>query len=1448
MSASLTKLMAGTSTKYFTSTVEDVVTDHGGGMSTYYNTPGTPPGEWMGHGLDVINRTEGNVATKLEVNRVYDNLVHPDTERRLTRSSRKTIEEGNAVAGYDLTFTLPKSVNILWASGDPHVRSTIMRCHKEAVKESLEWFESKEAYSRTGEAGIVKQQAKGIIAVAFTHWDSRDGDPHLHDHILISNIVKRSDNKTGALDGKALYSATVAISEQHTNLFMDKLTDALGVQWRQRTMPGTKSSVYDLVGIDDELIDQFSQRNSEIKALYEKEVAKLVDAGIKPDKDTLWKIQNRAWRKSRKVKPKNPKTLHTLMDEWDEKLTQLGYDGKTIVENTTEQGGLCQDISTLLETPNVVHEAHNLIKGQQLPDDKMKPAQWLVSLLSDSIKESTALQSQAEKNPQYAIKTTNPFEALHKETAYNTTTISENVIRSSAERLTRGIRLRPGQRAKLTSMLVKEEENNLVLLNPGRYEITDDLSNDQSLTLKGERAITDSPEGNVYATVELLAAEKRLKSKLHNKYEISEKWTENTLKKEIEVVEKKNKYENKLAGDQRTAVINLLTSEKTIVGLAGPAGTGKTTTLRCLADLVGETSDRRVVAYAPTAVAAQELGSSLGVPADTLARLLFEDQHGNIEKRLVSLQEEYDKAGAKFRESIIRKRPLSRIFKQHDNRKDIRQRIAELKATQENLTIPEKGIVIVDEAGMTNTFDLQHLAELCELKQAKIILVGDDKQLNTVGGGAGAFHWLLNQKDTHFELNSIWRFNDQAEAARSLRLRNRDQNKRTKDYIALKQYKDAGRVHEGQSEYLESYLIKQIAKDYDNGTNSLLIVGSNEGIAEMNEQISRIRQEAGTVERDPINRVVLADGSTAGQGDVICTRSNNRLIKTRKGQYVKNSDLWIIDSTQQGAITCHPIKNSSDSVILPQSYVDKNVIGGYAITPHRSQGKTVDRGYYYIPTNQEGISSANTLYVAMTRGKKRNDVYVGIKSLEEMKVGAEDTYEMAAWRQRNKTRFEKVEEKKLWDTSQGPKPDDKHWYTEEDLLPTPEQQAMWTLHTIMEHTQTSRLASQWAEDYQTAIYGTKRLTNEWNSYLQILSERQLGQVVDKETLNRLSAEPGYNKLLLTYGHAMQKIGPDLVNSIVVHSLNGSADDIKNVLQIEIRIDDTTLTKIKPYEIKLAETAPEDQQNVADLLQQTYQMFNHREELRDKHLNWDSLFREEHAPWMDTIGICPPFGSPRTAEYYKLISEISEYRLIKGIKDPNKPFGGTDYINDWEKDLRKQILAYQQKPTEDDILDKDQDKPIKIPMGKTRAVKAGRDILLDYTSNTNGNGKIRISVTEQTANGIVNQIRNINSAAPSKIVARTEQTTDMAGLWKGLTPKERGQVKVVQSGSTEEPLWKAMIEQPEQHLSVDQVRRGLDAKTRLQVDTTIAEDTKSIQRIDQEPIEVKSQSLDGPSLT
>ena len=152
----------------------------GEGAEEYYLGSGEARGEWLGDGareLGLAGPVEGE-----ELRRLFAGLDPRDGAT--LRSSRAK------VAGFDLTFSAPKSVSVVFGIADPEVRRAVRAAHDRAVAEAVWYLERSAAAVRRGHGGAVVEQASGLVAAAFRHRMSRAGDPQLHTHVLVANLAR----------------------------------------------------------------------------------------------------------------------------------------------------------------------------------------------------------------------------------------------------------------------------------------------------------------------------------------------------------------------------------------------------------------------------------------------------------------------------------------------------------------------------------------------------------------------------------------------------------------------------------------------------------------------------------------------------------------------------------------------------------------------------------------------------------------------------------------------------------------------------------------------------------------------------------------------------------------------------------------------------------------------------------------------------------------------------------------------------------------------------------------------------------------------------------------------------------------------------------------------------------------------------------------------------------
>jgi conjugative relaxase-like TrwC/TraI family protein len=181
---------------------------------------------------------------------------------QIAKSSRPRAQ---TVAGYDLTFSPVKSVSTLWAVAQPGMAAAIENAHQAAVNDALAFIEQQALFTRTGPQGIRQLNVRGLVAAAFTHRDSRAGDPDLHTHVAVANKVQALDGRWLSIDGRVLFKAKVAASETYNTALEQHLRDALGVRFAARPGADTgKRPIREIVGVDARLNQRWSSRRAQI--------------------------------------------------------------------------------------------------------------------------------------------------------------------------------------------------------------------------------------------------------------------------------------------------------------------------------------------------------------------------------------------------------------------------------------------------------------------------------------------------------------------------------------------------------------------------------------------------------------------------------------------------------------------------------------------------------------------------------------------------------------------------------------------------------------------------------------------------------------------------------------------------------------------------------------------------------------------------------------------------------------------------------------------------------------------------------------------------------------------------------------------------------------------------------------------------------------------------------
>lgn len=238
------------------------------GIDDYYSGAGEARGRWIGSAASALNL--GPAVTGDELRAVLAGL-NPGTG--LTPNGDQLRTWKGRVPGFDLTFSAPKSVSVMYALADPLVRAEIVEATDAAVAEAVGWLEREACFVRRGsnnraskpapfhEFGTRRLQGAGFVGAAFRHRTSRAGDPQLHTHVLVANTTRGSDGKWSTLDGQALYRSKVAAGAVYQTALRHELTTRLGVTWGP-----VHRHLADVAGVPRRVLRQFSKRRVDIEA------------------------------------------------------------------------------------------------------------------------------------------------------------------------------------------------------------------------------------------------------------------------------------------------------------------------------------------------------------------------------------------------------------------------------------------------------------------------------------------------------------------------------------------------------------------------------------------------------------------------------------------------------------------------------------------------------------------------------------------------------------------------------------------------------------------------------------------------------------------------------------------------------------------------------------------------------------------------------------------------------------------------------------------------------------------------------------------------------------------------------------------------------------------------------------------------------------------------------
>ena len=502
--------------------------------------------------------------------------THAQLRQFIAENSKK---HQTAIAGFDLVFTPSKSVSIAWGLGDKELRKSIEAAHEHAIQDVVRHLESNVVMTRRGHNGIRQIDTKsGIIGTKFRHYDSRAGDPNLHDHVVIANRVEGADDKWSSIDGRTLYQYGVECSELYNSRVQQYVTEKTGLQFEPRMQNG--KPIHEIVGISDETIRAFSSRRGDISAELDRVKAKFVaDNGYEPSEKQLIKLAQQATLATRPAKSE-ARSLEDLHTEWVAAAHALSEHGVHVPVD--------HQLAESLKNASLNYEQSVLQGARQ--EAYSTPLEAHTDAVLSRLEEARSTWRHTHIN----AETTRYVRELGLNESRDQALISSirrSVIDDSLPLHIKDTRLTPRE------YLRKDGTSQYQRIDAELFTSERVLAAENKILDAASRAVIPASTVDVFE----LAAQKR----------------------RIELATQGHT----LPAGQEAMARAFATSDKFLVVGIGAAGAGKTSSTRLAVDAI-EASGNRVIGMAPTAAAAAVMRSEMRINADTVDKILTDWQSG----------------------------------------------------------------------------------------------------------------------------------------------------------------------------------------------------------------------------------------------------------------------------------------------------------------------------------------------------------------------------------------------------------------------------------------------------------------------------------------------------------------------------------------------------------------------------------------------------------------------------------------------------------------------------------------------------------------------------------------------------------------------------------------------------------------------------------------------------
>ena len=284
-------------------------------------------------------------------------------------------------------------------------------------------------------------------------------------------------------------------------------------------------------------------------------------------------------------------------------------------------------------------------------------------------------------------------------------------------------------------------------------------------------------------------------------------------------------------------------------------------------------------------------------------------------------------------------------------------------------------VVIVDEFSMVDIFLFKHLLEAIDFNRTKLLIIGDDAQIPSVGAGNVLYDLLCYKKIPTITLDKVFRYGKGGLSTVATDARTQteylDKNKKGMQVFGEDQsYIFMPLQQDGIVEYTVKLYKTLLSKGYsveDIAVLSCYNVGDY-GVIELNKRL----QEA--VNPNPDAKIVFGD-SEFRLNDIVMNYANDykavlyneEFLDDKNTTFIANGESGMVDKIEHNSM----VSNYDGTLIYYDKGKLKNIRLAYAITTHKSQGGQFKVVILITPRSHTFMLNSNLLYVGISRAKEK---------------------------------------------------------------------------------------------------------------------------------------------------------------------------------------------------------------------------------------------------------------------------------------------------------------------------------------------------------------------------------------------------------------------------------------------------------------------------------------------